>query len=426
MGGYALDMSNDQERLWPYTINRLTITHDGFFAIFDDFRDLKIPYLTTEAISDKSKANYLVKGVVCVQALWFCAQFFGRLSQLPVTLLELNTCAHSICALLIYMLWWSKPLDIDEPTLIETQNSEAARGFACVGFSQKSSKRPLFARHWYGVTRNGEESKTPRYQDEYSIIFGRSVSDAWRGLVCAVPKSATQHRAQPTMSAFKGIDDLRKGYKFVSSDPPIIELQRGDQIPGTDRLLSDWFKTFELDEILLARLQRLSNMRPELRWYLEDGSSLLEDREPNFTLESMLTSRFDAGSLNELQIAAITISGIFYGGLHTLSWDSTALKSDAESILWKISCIAILSTGPLVVSILLLMNFIRRKDRQNGHEGSWTFIVLILVVLVVPAMVLLYLSARVFLIVEVFLSLPHADPGVYQTPDWSPYWPHVS
>jgi len=38
--------------------------------------------------------------------------------QLPVSLLEVNTIGHAICALLIYVLWWSKPRLINEPTIL--------------------------------------------------------------------------------------------------------------------------------------------------------------------------------------------------------------------------------------------------------------------------------------------------------------------
>lgn len=34
-------------------------------------------------------------------------------------MLELNTFGHAVCALLIYLLWWEKPFDVDYPTMIE-------------------------------------------------------------------------------------------------------------------------------------------------------------------------------------------------------------------------------------------------------------------------------------------------------------------
>ena len=40
---------------------------------------------------------------------------------MPLSLLELNTLGHALCALLIYMLWWEKPLDVDYPTILSGQ-----------------------------------------------------------------------------------------------------------------------------------------------------------------------------------------------------------------------------------------------------------------------------------------------------------------
>ena len=39
--------------------------------------------------------------------------------HIPISLLELNTFGHAVCALLIYLLWWQKPSEVDYPTIIE-------------------------------------------------------------------------------------------------------------------------------------------------------------------------------------------------------------------------------------------------------------------------------------------------------------------
>lgn len=41
--------------------------------------------------------------------------------RIPVSLLELNTFGHAICALLIYILWWEKPFEIDYPTRFQSR-----------------------------------------------------------------------------------------------------------------------------------------------------------------------------------------------------------------------------------------------------------------------------------------------------------------
>jgi len=78
-----------------------------------------LPDISKEYIKDKSKADHLAKMLVIAQATWLILQVVMRwASKLLVTALELNTLAHSICALLVYSLWWDKPLDIQDPTLL--------------------------------------------------------------------------------------------------------------------------------------------------------------------------------------------------------------------------------------------------------------------------------------------------------------------
>jgi hypothetical protein len=74
-------------------------------------------------ITDKSKADPIDKSLVCVQAGWLIVQRIARLAAgLPIILLELATLAHCLCALVMYALWWHKPLDITEPVLLDHPN----------------------------------------------------------------------------------------------------------------------------------------------------------------------------------------------------------------------------------------------------------------------------------------------------------------
>ena len=40
---------------------------------------------------------------------------------MPISLLELNTFGHAVCALITYLLWWEKPFEVDYPTTIQSQ-----------------------------------------------------------------------------------------------------------------------------------------------------------------------------------------------------------------------------------------------------------------------------------------------------------------
>ncbi|KAK0712523.1 hypothetical protein B0T26DRAFT_649520, partial [Lasiosphaeria miniovina] len=130
MGCLAVDMSTDPERVWPAICNRLTITPACFEECFSrpEFAPIDLSFLTKDQISTRQKTDHLAKTLVLVQALWFCLQFAARLWQaLPVSLLELNTFAHALCAVFIYVLWWHKPGVIEEQFVLRTETSEALR-----------------------------------------------------------------------------------------------------------------------------------------------------------------------------------------------------------------------------------------------------------------------------------------------------------
>ena len=99
MGGIALDVSKlvddgDPKRVLP----------DGIHFLAREGTFVDIP---SAAISDKSKANLLGKGLVCIQVLWFVVQCVARkVTRYPLVLLEINTMVHVICGLLMYVLWW--------------------------------------------------------------------------------------------------------------------------------------------------------------------------------------------------------------------------------------------------------------------------------------------------------------------------------
>lgn len=62
--------------------------------------------ITPETISDKSKVNAVGKGLVCIQVTWMVIQCIARKSAgYPLSLLELHTMVHVVCALIIYILW---------------------------------------------------------------------------------------------------------------------------------------------------------------------------------------------------------------------------------------------------------------------------------------------------------------------------------
>jgi len=119
MGGFCFDTTNAEVNFLPGKRTRVTLTSLGVCYLAELAPEL-LPDLPKEHIRDKSKADGFGKTLACLQAFWFCTQCISRLATgLSITLLELNTFAHALCALLAYAFWWNKPHDVNEPVLIQ-------------------------------------------------------------------------------------------------------------------------------------------------------------------------------------------------------------------------------------------------------------------------------------------------------------------
>jgi hypothetical protein len=121
MGGFVFDSRTpDGEEFIPGS-PRLTLRAEGVRRLT---KCSHLPDISASSIIDRSKTDYLGKTLVCVQAGWMIVQCITRVaSHLPVTLLEINTLGHVLCALLIYLFWWHKPLDVRDPTVIAGEHA---------------------------------------------------------------------------------------------------------------------------------------------------------------------------------------------------------------------------------------------------------------------------------------------------------------
>lgn len=116
MGGFAIDTNVPRTR--PYIRNSplLHVTAQGAVILAEHGR---LPDVSEGFINDKSKADKIAKSLALTQAIWLIVQCITKVAvHLPLRFLEINTLGHVMCALIIYLLWWSKPYDIHVPLVI--------------------------------------------------------------------------------------------------------------------------------------------------------------------------------------------------------------------------------------------------------------------------------------------------------------------
>jgi len=103
MGGFTEYEGNRPIRvLLPDHLESYSLTGNGDF-----------PRISKAEIEDRSKGDVISKGLGFLQTSWFVTQCIARRAQgLPVTELELVTVAFAVLSVVIYILWWDKPLNV--------------------------------------------------------------------------------------------------------------------------------------------------------------------------------------------------------------------------------------------------------------------------------------------------------------------------
>ena len=374
MGGFALDSNKDPDPFLPQGRTRVVLTPAGIRFVHEHAPHI-LPYLSKADIEDKSKADGLKKFLVCAQGVWFCVSSITRLVKgLPISLLELNAMAHALCALLIYCFWWSKPLDINEPTVIRGEDGLAEDLLAYLWMGSRVSVR---AEQWSGLDIHG------RIRDEFDALWPFEYPNI-ADLLFPRPQSC-DHGSAPrqalSTSMFPQPDNALdpiaypRNFRHYSEKAPlnlqyrlVNYLQRKPRSQPRTLLLNLRFPPG-----LGTRKTAISHLHPRLlsRWRRAHAAIIRHDLQPDllarhtyrpttFPLASdRVASRIsDHASLfgsRPLDIwTGFAAAGILYGGIHLLAWNAP-FTSPAELVLWRFSACCIagvpLVLGPLVAWI---------------------------------------------------------------------------
>lgn len=428
MGGFAFDTSDAGPNFLPNHRSRLCISVNGLEYIAEKAPEL-IPDIAETNIKDKSKADSLAKFLVCLQALWFCVQCMTRITQRKaISLLELNTFAHAFCALLIYALWWHKPQDVEEPTLLQGEKEWEMCAFLCMNCSQGGLETEV---------REGMAFGEPMVNGAYPpMMLYRSDATATK------PAFASDRIINPETdsSSFQGDSYPRN----PPGEGPAIMLEHGESVYGfyckhwEPNLISRSHETLRVEPPHLRRLELYSNATRSFNIvdrYINEATVC--DSIPHWPLDlnldesDVLRLRYDPQRNTDIKFSTVLLGlilpGLLYGGLHLLVW-KMPFASRAECILWRFSGIFIISTGLGFKGLNDFMTYVLESS-LGDMESSLDPIVFILSIAFVLlswfTLCLGYLLARTFLVVECFLQLSRLPASAYETPAWSAYFPHI-
>lgn len=117
-------------------------------------------------------------------------------------------------------------------------------------------------------------------------------------------------------------------------------------------------------------------------------------------------------------VIGINLAGLIYGGLHLVAW-AAPFASKTERILWRMSALDVVATGPVLTILNVGLVF-----AGIVHRSVEPIAVNVLAALF-PCIFVLYLISRIYLVVESFINIAHLPNQVYEQPSWSQYIPHI-
>ncbi|KAK4443628.1 hypothetical protein QBC34DRAFT_498867 [Podospora aff. communis PSN243] len=431
MGGFAIDTNQGQEDLPGEYIPgspRIVLSKKAVAVLA---RVGMLPDISKGSIKDKSKADSLAKALVITQASWLILQCIMRFAnRLPVTVLELNTLAHAVCALLIYALWWEKPLDVTEPHMLTADWAPdfAATLWCCTRHKGQTDVEVDVIR-WIGHpwAEQMQKASNPEGHPEQTATSTGAVEAGY-----AITIIETREKSKTTYDL--GVHDIPSPILFtdpVAAQPPLAPFQYGERdrivvatTPAGDvllapRRLSKPHGIYNVDLTHLIRWQLLTRFvihHPEVArlmfrlpssdlnistrqtsWILPLGIRHLLKQERGFFLNSVETksgvtgwrmaipsvsnwpnpeSRADDKTAGHKSLAVFWMAALVYGAIHALAWNDH-FATPTEALLWKISCIYVAGYGSIVMGVVTTWQIASRfkSDRQrdfNTHLRSET------------------------------------------------------
>jgi hypothetical protein len=303
----------------------------------------------------------------------------------------------------MYLLWWDKPLDIEEPTLIQGAERLPAIALLCMASEFGSKHR---CDNGCTISLRPIPVKVPTLEDPSNASkipishFTLDVSQVLLGFLIPSHDCITMD-----------FSDYNTGYQVKNKEKGEIRL----------RLNSGEVRCLELASQAISRYGITT-------FNFNDKDGILQRYIPDLPKLSGLSfkSSFNVASLKFL--LGFSLAGCVYGGLHLSAWNAP-FPTTAQRYLWHLSGLVLISSGPVMILRLGVEHLTNKWGFWDDSNDCCCCLACCPIALSWYIALLLgygiYILARVYLVVECFVMLWHLPDGVYTVPRWTQYLPHI-
>ena len=437
MGGFVFDLEENcpaERDIFTAKHCRLTVTPRGMALLA---RCGFLPRISKEDILDKSKSDNLSKVISVAQALWMLAQIVGRLiADLPVTLLEVNTLAHIMCAMIIYILWWDKPKLINEPTKLRGDWVPPISAYMYMS-SQISGwrrmKPGILKKDWIDPELSilALKPSTARTSELAILAPIQNASSSRQRLAFIASLRSISTASIPRLQANSDCGSLTirpisayvaKGEsRSIAISAVESRLESSQELQSTRWPLAA--EAMTLHSAIACRVipREIQDGDKNLKWVEPITEELVDDSIGNWATGNLIRdmSGFIMGMV-------VWTASMAYGGVHAAAWNGH-FPSRMEMWLWRASSICIAGSGFTWILINLLARMFKGFEayweKVQSLRAHWTSLVALGSLATLCG--LAYLLARIFLVVEAFISLRKLPAAAFETLEWTQLFPHL-
>ncbi|KAI0707859.1 hypothetical protein C8Q76DRAFT_800174 [Earliella scabrosa] len=422
MGGFVLQNPHDTpvDRYLPAWQGNGVLTEHGVRALMRGEPDL-IPDIPVDELLDRGKADGLAKMLLAWQVLWFCLSCLNRAVQhLPLSLLEVTTIAHALCALLTYAVWWKKPKDVGQPIVIGTHSDvpavdrqrvrQVGAWLSTLSFANRSLLfdaillfHPFEIKHLPG-----------RYNIKLSEWPTSRFRDACDGKGPASPSDVRFLRSYLSVSAIRKWLTAQK-VKYIFYGRPLPWYVDGSSINEAEEQAAN-------ERMRLLSSLSKDKVRDIARSPYKGSHPLVV---PVAHVQAATHTAWTAKSRSGIGLALLPA---VYGFPHLIGLGAT-FPTDVERSLWRWTTVAIMVLGVgtfvIVYVIMLIGECWSLTTEDDSAYGRFAAVVRDQISKAVAVFnVLVYFLGSMFLLVESFRQLFALPPDSFTLPSWGNYWPH--
>jgi hypothetical protein len=351
-GGIAVDV-NGSEPLYS-TGCRPTLTENGILLLLKTDPEL-LPDIPESDIKDVSRHHSLARLLAGIQTIWFCVSCVVRVAQrFPLSLLELITFIHAMCTIIVYIVWWKKPLGLKRQFLITSDRFRPLVAF--MWMASHASARDQTDEDLKDMERTYTYSHAPEFEAIYLGKFceddqASSVGSSRRMSAEPATITVTPERGLVGTTFFVNRSSARwtvKSETIRTEDGPPVE-RNTRQDPAVFVLTRDDARRWRL---AYEAMRKYGLRKPTIdHGYITNFSV----SDMIYSAPSEWTENIPASALNSLfAILGICLLACAVGTLYALAWN-TRFPSRTQRIMWRISALVVACTAGVALSFVIFL-----------------------------------------------------------------------